>query len=82
MDTKLKQEIERVLAEANQKEFSQDIQPYFTQTMSPNEDAWDALVSTFQDYLASCPPIIAMIKAFNTGQAWQRVADEAELARQ
>jgi hypothetical protein len=82
MDAKLKQEIERVLAEANQREFSQDIQPYFTRTMSPNEDAWDALVSTFQDYLASCPPIIAMIKAFTYGQAWQRVADEAELARQ
>ena len=82
MDAKLKQEIERVLAEANQKEFSQDIEPFFARTTPPNEDAWDALVSTFQDYLASCPPIIAMIKAFNAGQAWQRVADEAELARQ
>ena len=82
MDAKLKQEIERVLAEANQKEFSQDMEPFFARTTPPNEDAWDALVSTFKDYLASCSPIIAMIKAFNTGQAWQRVADEAELARQ
>jgi len=80
MDAKLRQEIEEVLAEATLREFCTDLQPYFSRIMPVNDEAEDALTAIFQGYLASSSsPVRAMWKAFIVGQAWQRVADEAEL---
>jgi len=79
MDSKLIAEVQRVAAEADLRQLTEDIAPFFKRVMPLNNEAMDALSLFFNELAHKHSPEFTFWVAFITGQAWQRGVDEAEL---